>query len=81
MFLCRFGFVRLAGGDAAFYHQIILIVQAVGIGQGGLIVCVEELLLTQRLDLLIQPIQQGVLPLVTAGAMVSLPPSVGMPTT
>lgn len=32
VFLCRFGFVRLAGGDAALYHQFILIVQAIGIG-------------------------------------------------
>ena len=66
---------------AALDHQLVLVVGAVGVHQGGLIVLVEEVLLAQGLDLLVQPVQQRLVALAdTAGAMVSWLPREGMPT-
>ena len=55
-----YGFRGLStGGCAALYHQGVLVVLAVGVQQGRLVVGVEEILIAQRLDLVVQPVQQG----------------------
>ena len=72
--------VGLCGHDAALDDELVLVVGTVGIHEGLLVVLVEELLIGQRGDLLVDPVQQVVLPLLTAGAMVSALPSEGMPT-
>ena len=56
----RYGFRDLGtGGCAALYHQGVLVVLTVGVQQGRLVVGVEEILIAQRLDLVVQPVQQG----------------------
>ena len=55
-----YGFCGLGtGGCAALNDQGVLVVLAVGVQQGRLVVGVEEILIAQRLDLVVQPVQQG----------------------
>ena len=55
-----YGFRNLGtGGCAALYYQGVLVVLTVGVQQGGFVVGVEEILIAQRLDLVVQPVQQG----------------------
>ena len=55
-----YGFCGLGtGGCAALYYQGVLVVLTVGVQQGRLVVGVEEILVAQRLDLVVQPVQQG----------------------
>ena len=48
-----------APAAAALNHQGVLVVLAIGVQQGRLVVGVEEILIAQRLDLVVQPVQQG----------------------
>ena len=65
---------------AALDHETVLIVSAVGVNESGLIVGVEEILLAQSLDLVVDGIQQRLIALADAGAIVSWLPRDGMPT-
>ena len=51
--------LSLCVGHAALDHELVLVIEAVGIHEGLLVVLVEELLIGQRLDLIVDPVQQG----------------------
>ena len=51
--------LSLCVGHAALNHQLVLVIDAVGVHKGLLVVLVEELLIGQRFDLIVDPVQQG----------------------
>ena len=59
----RFSGSSGTGNNAAFYNQSIFVISAIGIQKGCFIVCVEKVLFAERYDLIIQPVQQGLVAL------------------